>query len=150
MTNKVPPSPRLRLRFCAHLNLSLVGHWSLVIGIWSLVLGHWDLVICAAWGGDEDFKVGLQPDGRIVVPTNQVLRPAGKQVTFPGRPVDLALADDGRTLVVKNMSDLVFIDTTAAAVRQTLFLSAHADLPHAFNPNTTPLNLYGKPGPGGA
>ncbi len=150
MTNKDTPSPRLRLRFCAHLNLSLVGHWSLVIGIWSLVLGHWDLVICAAWGGDEDFKVGLQPDGRIVVPTNQVLRPAGKQVTFPGRPVDLALADDGRTLVVKNMSDLVFIDTTAAAVRQTLFLSAHADLPHAFNPNTTPLNLYGKPGPGGA
>src|SRR5262249_54340701 len=35
-------------------------------------------------------KVGVQPDGRIVVPTNQVLHPAGKQIVFPGRPVDLA------------------------------------------------------------
>ena len=107
----------------------------------------------AAWGGDtEDFKVGLQPDGRIVVPTNQVLRPAGKQVAFRGRPVDLALADDGRTLIVKNMSDLVFIDVATATVRQTLVLSAPEDLPHAFNPNIVlkvPLTLSGKPPPGG-
>src|SRR5438128_6666180 len=37
----------------------------------------------------DKLKVGLQPDGRIVVPTNQILQPAGKQVTFSGRPVDL-------------------------------------------------------------
>jgi YVTN family beta-propeller protein len=70
---------------------------------------------------DQDqLHVGLQPDGRIIVPTNQVLTLAGKQVTFPGRPVDLALADDGKTLVVKNMKGLVFIDVDAAEVRQTL------------------------------
>ena len=39
----------------------------------------------------DRLKVGLQPDGRIVVPTNQILQPAGTQVTFPGRPVDLLL-----------------------------------------------------------
>jgi YVTN family beta-propeller protein len=66
--------------------------------------------------------VGPQPDGRIVVPTNQVLRPAGKQITFPGRPVDLALAEKGRTLVVKNMGSLVFIDVKGARVKQTLAL----------------------------
>src|SRR5439155_2956301 len=33
----------------------------------------------------DRLTVGLQPDGRIVVPTNQILRPAGRQVTFPGR-----------------------------------------------------------------
>ena len=43
----------------------------------------------------DRLKVGLQPDGRIVVPTNQILQPAGTQVTFPGRPVDLLL-DRGR------------------------------------------------------
>jgi YVTN family beta-propeller protein len=67
-------------------------------------------------------RVGVQPDGSIVVPTNQVLRPAGTQVTFPGRPVDLALADEGRTLVVKNLRDLVFIDVATASVKQTLEL----------------------------
>jgi YVTN family beta-propeller protein len=71
-------------------------------------------------GDPEDFAVGLQPDGRIVVPTNQVLTPAGKQVTFPGRPVDLVLADDGRTLVVKNLRNLVFLDAATGKVKQTL------------------------------
>ncbi len=35
--------------------------------------------------------VGPQPDGSILVPTNQLLRPAGFQIQFQGRPVDLAL-----------------------------------------------------------
>src|SRR4051794_19356780 len=70
----------------------------------------------------DRLKVGVQPDGRVVVPTNQVLRPAGKQVTFPGRPVDLAWADDGRTLVVKNRTDLVFVDAAAGTIKQTLAL----------------------------
>jgi hypothetical protein len=48
----------------------------------------------------------LLPDGRVVVPTNQVLKPAGRPVLFPGRLVDLALLDDGQTLVVKNIKGL--------------------------------------------
>jgi YVTN family beta-propeller protein len=55
-----------------------------------------------------------------LVPTNQVLQPAGKQVTFPGRPVDLAFAEDGRTVVVKNLRNLVFIDVTTGQIKQTL------------------------------
>jgi YVTN family beta-propeller protein len=65
-------------------------------------------------------RVGVQPDGRIVVPTNQILSPAGRQITFPGRPVDLAFADGGRTVVVKNMKNLVFLDAATGAIRQTL------------------------------
>jgi YVTN family beta-propeller protein len=76
-------------------------------------------------GDDADrLPVGLQPDGSVVLPTSQVIRPAGRQVTFPGRPVDCVLTDDGRTLVVKNLRDLVFIDTAEARVRQTLALPA--------------------------
>jgi YVTN family beta-propeller protein len=73
----------------------------------------------AAYAQDQT-NVGLQPDGRIIVPTNQVLKPAGKQVTFPGRPVSLLLIDDGKTLVVQNKSDLVFVDAATGAIRQTL------------------------------
>jgi YVTN family beta-propeller protein len=68
--------------------------------------------------------VGEQPDGRIVVPTNQILRPAGRQITFPGRPVDLALAEDGKVLVAKSDRSLQFIDLAAGKVKQTLTLLA--------------------------
>jgi YVTN family beta-propeller protein len=71
----------------------------------------------------DQVKVGRQPDGSIVVPTNQVLRPAGKQITFPGRPVDLAFGDEGRTLVVKNMGSLLFIDAASGQIKQTLELN---------------------------
>ena len=85
------------------------------------------LLLALASGAAADerdrLKVGVQPDGRIVVPTNQILRPAGTQVTFPGRPVDLALTDGG-ALVAKNMRDLGFIDPATGAVRQTLALPA--------------------------
>src|SRR5205823_148228 len=67
---------------------------------------------------------GIQTDGRILVPTNQVLTPAGKQVTFPGRPVDLTFVEEGRTLVVKNLRSLVFIDRTTGQIKQTLYLPA--------------------------
>ena len=70
---------------------------------------------------DRDrLRVGRQADGRIVVPTNQVLLPAGRQLEFPGRPVDLLLVDAGRTLVVKNLRDLLFIDVAKQEVVQTL------------------------------
>src|SRR5271156_676665 len=70
----------------------------------------------------DQLKVGVQPDGRVVVPTNQILKPAGKEITFPGRPVDIAFADEGRTVVIKNMKDLVFLDVKDAKIKQTLKL----------------------------
>lgn len=81
----------------------------------------------------DRLKVGLQADGRIVVPTNQILQPAGKQVTFPGRPVDLLLIEEGRTLVVKNMRDLVFVDRASGTVEQTLALPREKGLANAFS-----------------
>jgi YVTN family beta-propeller protein len=79
-------------------------------------------------GADErdKLRVGLQPDGRIVVPTNQILQPAGTQVTFPGRPVDVIAVEGGKLLVAKNMRNLVFIDPTTGKVVQTLALPAAA------------------------
>lgn len=68
----------------------------------------------------DTLRVGLQADGRIVVPTNQILQPAGKQVIFPGRPVDVIEIDGGKTIVVKNLRELVLIDVVTGTVKQTL------------------------------
>src|SRR5439155_26447384 len=77
--------------------------------------------LCLAPADEQDrLTVGVQPDGRVVVPTNQILKPAGKQVTFPGRPVSLRLLDDGKTLAVQNKNNLLFLDTAAGTVKQTL------------------------------
>src|SRR5438309_9195199 len=81
------------------------------------------LALAAVRADDLDrLTVGPQPDGRVVVPTNQILQPAGRQVLFPGRPVDLLVVEDGRTLAVKNTVALTFIDVATGAVRQTLTL----------------------------
>jgi YVTN family beta-propeller protein len=96
-----------------------------------------------------DFKIGMQSDGSVIVPTNQVLRPAGKQVTFLGRPVDLALTEDGKTLVVKNLRDLLFIDVATAKIRQTLELDRGRGPEPVFGIKefiTQPIGPSGKPG----
>src|SRR5438067_12948105 len=81
------------------------------------------LALAAVRADDLDrLPVGIQPDGRVVVPTNQILQPAGRQVLFPGRPVDLLAVEDGRALAVKNLAALTVIDVATGAVRQTLTL----------------------------
>ncbi len=65
-------------------------------------------------------KVGIQPDSSILVPSNQLLRPAGFQVYLPGRPVDLVLTPDGRFLLVKNKDNLNLIRLIDRTIMQSL------------------------------
>ena len=69
---------------------------------------------------DAVIRVGPQPDGSILVPTNQLLRPAGFQITFPGRPVDMTLSPDGRLLAVLNMSSLEIIRVLDRTILQSI------------------------------
>jgi YVTN family beta-propeller protein len=62
----------------------------------------------------------MQPDSSILVPTNQLLRPAGFQVYLPGRPVDLVLTPDEKYLLVKNKADIDLIRLSDRVVLQTL------------------------------
>jgi YVTN family beta-propeller protein len=68
----------------------------------------------------DNLKVGLQPDGSILVPSNQLIRPAGFQVYLPGRPVDLALTPDEKYLLVKNRLDVGLIRLSDRTVMQSL------------------------------
>jgi YVTN family beta-propeller protein len=65
-------------------------------------------------------SVGPQPDSSILVPSNQLLRPAGLQVYLPGRPVDLALSNDGDFLIVKNKDDIDLIRLNDRKIMQSL------------------------------
>ncbi len=58
----------------------------------------------------DRLQVGMRGDGKTVVPSNQVLEPAGRLVTFPGRPTDLALSPDGKLLAVLSMREVLLLD----------------------------------------
>lgn len=68
----------------------------------------------------EHAFVGPQGDGTYIVATSQRIDPVGLNITFPGRPVDLALSPDEFILAVKNINSLVFIDTKNEEIIQTL------------------------------
>ena len=74
------------------------------------------LMACAP----EPVHVGPREDGGFIVPTRQVIRPAGRSLEFGGRPVDLVLSPDAGTLYVKDDRGLVVIDTKEWSLRQEL------------------------------
>jgi len=64
--------------------------------------------------------VGPTSDGGHVVPTAQLLHPAGETLELGGRPVDLVLSPDGRTLHGKDNRGLVVIDAPTWTIRHEL------------------------------
>jgi YVTN family beta-propeller protein len=71
----------------------------------------------------DRLHTGDSGDGRIVVPTNQVLSPTGRQVAFSGRPTDLALSADGRWLGVLENSRVAIIDPSAGTIASRVSLA---------------------------
>lgn len=71
---------------------------------------------------DKKSLVGKQKDDSYIVPTSQIIDPAGTTITFPGRPADIALNTDETILAVKNIKDIVFIDAINQTIKQTLAL----------------------------
>lgn len=67
-----------------------------------------------------DIQVGQLPNSEQSLPSKQILRPAGQRVEFGGRPVDLVLSPDGRTVYIKNLNNLLVLDAGTWAIRQTL------------------------------
>jgi YVTN family beta-propeller protein len=78
------------------------------------------IILAQAQTNVKNIEVGPQPDGSILVPTNQLLRPAGFQVYLPGRPVDLALIPEKKLLVVKNRKSVDIIRIQDRTILQSL------------------------------
>jgi YVTN family beta-propeller protein len=64
--------------------------------------------------------VGPAPAGGMTVTTTQLIRPAGETIEFPGKPVDLALSPDGKTVYVKDNRGLLVIDEATWKITQEL------------------------------
>jgi YVTN family beta-propeller protein len=74
--------------------------------------------------------VGPLESGGHLTPTHQLLRPAGQSVQFGGRPIDLVLSPDRRSLYVKDNRGLVVIDIESWKVRQELKLPSGGSSTH--------------------
>jgi YVTN family beta-propeller protein len=82
------------------------------------------LLLTGCFSGEQSknpvILLGPQSDGSILVPSNQLLRPAGFQVQLPGRPVDMVLSPDEKFLFVKNKSELNLIRLSDRTIMQSL------------------------------
>ena len=90
--------------------------------IWIFVLIISSYQKTNAQNNKESIKVGPQPDGSFLVPSNQLLRPAGLQVVFSGRPVDLVQTPDRKLLLVKNRNSVDVIRIGDRTILQSLNL----------------------------
>ncbi len=63
-------------------------------------------------------EVGPIADGGSVVPTRQIIHPAGKSVEFNGRPMDVVISPDGKIAYVKDNRGLVVIDAASWTILQ--------------------------------
>ena len=82
-------------------------------------------VLCASVCAAEDKEtVGRHGSGRIVLPVNQVITPAGRQVELPGmRAQGLALSPDGKLLGVSGLSsELLVLDPATGETKQRVHL----------------------------
>ena len=69
--------------------------------------------------------IGKQADGTYFVPTGQTLAPAGRSLTFEGRPVDMALRPDGKMLAVMLAREVRLLDTATGQFQPTPLRGAH-------------------------
>jgi DNA-binding beta-propeller fold protein YncE len=72
---------------------------------------------CAAPGpSDEDAPVGPRAQGGHVLPTQQIVEPAGTTLAFDGRPLDLVLSPDGRFVFVKEKAGVLTLDARSCTL----------------------------------
>jgi DNA-binding beta-propeller fold protein YncE len=83
------------------------------------------------------YKVGIQQNGSIVVPDNQIITPAGTQVEFAGLPHAIAIRPDEKTAALSNDGGngiIVIVDLQSGKVLQEFN-------PHRY-PYSPPYSAY--------
>jgi YVTN family beta-propeller protein len=98
-----------------------------------LVLAVGPLLVSGAvrWSGGPDREatskavIGKQANGTYLVPTGQTLTPTGENTPFDGRPVDMALSTDGKTLAVMLPREVRLFDTAKNQFRAEVLPGAH-------------------------
>ncbi|HVV72828.1 MAG TPA: LamG-like jellyroll fold domain-containing protein, partial [Verrucomicrobiae bacterium] len=89
-----------------------------------------------------DIQVGQLPLGTQSLPSKQLLRAAGQELQFSGRPVDLTLSPDGATLFIKNITSLLVVDVGSWRVVQTLNYPGSGASMHGIAVNKAGTHVY--------
>ena len=78
-------------------------------------------VLCALAGSVVSARAAAitPPSPTNSIPSAQLLRAAGKQIQFGGRPVDLLLAPGGKYVYIKNITNLLVVDAATWTLLQT-------------------------------
>ncbi|HZZ43695.1 MAG TPA: bifunctional YncE family protein/alkaline phosphatase family protein [Tepidisphaeraceae bacterium] len=74
-------------------------------------------------GRGDSAHVGPASNGAFVVPTKQIIHPPGQSVAWHGRPTDLAISADGKTLYAKSYGSILVIDAATWKIKQDVKLS---------------------------
>jgi len=111
-------------------------------------------------------RIGRQPSGFYLLPTNQLLQPWGEQAVIQGRPVDAALDPAKRMLAVLNTRSINIFDASTNTPMGSVKTKASSYTGIAFRPGTqeiwtgetsregpdfllvTPVSATGVPGTG--
>ena len=89
-----------------------------------------------------DIQVGQLSYGDQSIPSKQILHAAGSQLQFSGRPVDLALSPDGKTVFIKNMNNLLVVDAASWTLLQTLTYPASGASMHGIAVSKDGTHIY--------
>src|SRR2546421_1683431 len=86
------------------------------------------LLLINSCRSDAPRAVGPLPDkSGFMVPTAQLIRPAGQSIEFHGHPVDLLRSPDGKTVYVKDSARVLAIDAPSWTIREQLKLPPKAE-----------------------
>jgi DNA-binding beta-propeller fold protein YncE len=77
-------------------------------------------LFCGGLVAAQEPVVGPAPGGGMTVTTTQLIRPAGETIEFAGKPVDLVLSPDGKTVYVKANHGILVIDESSWKITQEL------------------------------
>lgn len=104
-------------------------------------------IAATGFGFRYRMQVGVQPDGRILVPTGQALSPAGTHIEVNDRPLGMVVSPNGSLLAVVTGSNfnpraLHIIDLNTRTLEQTIGI-ANSFVGVAFNPGGDTIYVGG-------
>ncbi len=96
-----------------------------LVGTTSLIILALMYLPAATGAGSTTAKVGVQPDGSILLPNGQTITPAGTQIAVNDRPLGIAVSPDNTTAAVVTGSNfqqnaIQFINIATNTVTQTI------------------------------
>jgi YVTN family beta-propeller protein len=110
-----------------------------VSGLAALAFAMFGVIACADGSVPH---VGAQADGSYVVPTHQLLHPAGPVLLAGGHVFDSALSPDGKTLYCTDDQGVIIVDAQKFVIRNNIHFPKHAGSMHGIAVSRDGCKIY--------